>query len=309
VTINIGLNSSAQIPASGLSDPTNCSMSQGSTGDAVKRLQQNLNQCYSSQLKYGISGSGLPYPGALLSEDGQFGPNTYKGLRLAQYYESQAGPAISVDGMYGPQTRSALRWWGTYYTANDQPRTGCARVVMPIQILSTTPPPPPPPPVTRYMVVQANDFINTDYGCVRQPWNCDAGSILTFQNIDGWVSATRSGSRETFSASGGWQIEPTTQLLTASFFLQIWDCTTHARVPEDVINAYEQPIDDKSGTLYRSTFTVDTSHTYEARFFGSGDLYSHPASHFFGYNTPEQQILAPELNGVITPLYVSTGCF
>jgi hypothetical protein len=159
------------------------------------------------------------------------------------------------------------------------------------------------------MTVQANDFVNTGFGCVRTPWSCDADSILTFQNIDGWVSATRSGSRDTFSASAGWQIEPDTQLLTAAFFLQVWDCTTHTRVPEDVLSPYEQPTDDKSGVLYRSTFTVNTSHTYEARFFGAGDLYDHPASHMFAYNTPEQQLLAPELSEIITELYVSTGCF
>jgi hypothetical protein len=179
-----------------------------------------------------------------------------------------------------------------------------------VRLQAGTPPPPPPSPVTRYRSVQANDFANVGFGCVRKPWSCDAESILTFQNNDGWVRATRSGSSlQTFSAEGGWQIESDTQLQYASFFLQVWDCTTHTPLAVDVIRNYEQPTNDKSGTLYRASFTVNSSHTYEARFFGDGSLYDHPASHFFGFNTPEQQIMAPELNGVVQPLYVSTGCF
>jgi peptidoglycan hydrolase-like protein with peptidoglycan-binding domain len=282
VRISIGTDSSAQIPASGMTDPTNCSMSQGTVSDGVKRLQQNLNQCYSSQLTNGISGSGLAYPGALLSEDGQFGPNTYKGLKLAQYYESHVGPTISIDGMYGPQTRSALRWWGSYYTANGQPRTGCARVVMPIQILSTTPPPPPttPAPVTKTISADSTSFATGTPDpdlCALNPSQC-----FTYEqthNVKSTMVGTRSPNQMAVTAS--WSlINDGVHLDDATFIYQVVRCSDNMSIDDHFIN-FETGTDLSTSQIVY-TVPLAQGETYKLHLLGRGDI---EATFFFSTRT------------------------
>lgn len=69
--------------------PTNCSLRQGNSGDAVKALQTTLWKCY----------------GQNISRDGDFGPNTKSALIHAQ---QKAG--ASADGVFGPETFSKLNW-------------------------------------------------------------------------------------------------------------------------------------------------------------------------------------------------------
>jgi peptidoglycan hydrolase-like protein with peptidoglycan-binding domain len=79
------------------SEPT---LSQGSSGNAVKEAQCQLN----------LSLSPATHP--RLSIDGQFGPRTTQAVR-----SFQACAGISVDGVIGPVTWSYLRHWATspYY--------------------------------------------------------------------------------------------------------------------------------------------------------------------------------------------------
>ncbi|MEU4342418.1 peptidoglycan-binding domain-containing protein [Nocardia sp. NPDC023852] len=69
--------------------PSNCSLCQGNSNDAVKALQITLWKCY----------------GQNISRDGVFGPNTKSALIHAQ---GEAG--ASTDGVFGPETFSKLKW-------------------------------------------------------------------------------------------------------------------------------------------------------------------------------------------------------
>jgi hypothetical protein len=64
----------------------NCLLQQGSTGQAVRQLQQGLNTCY---------GKGL-------AVDGEYGPLTRAAVRSVQQ-----AVHITADGVYGPQTARA----------------------------------------------------------------------------------------------------------------------------------------------------------------------------------------------------------
>jgi hypothetical protein len=63
---------------------------------AVQALQRDLNHCYNKSL----------------SEDGQFGNNTYNAVRSVQ---SSLG--LTADGWAGPNTHHAMKHWNAY--------TGC----------------------------------------------------------------------------------------------------------------------------------------------------------------------------------------
>jgi peptidoglycan hydrolase-like protein with peptidoglycan-binding domain len=78
----------AHIPASGsTAASTNCTMSRGSTGSAVRALQLTLRDCYAQDI----------------AVDSRFGRATARALRVAQRAYN-----ITADGVYGPQTRDAL---------------------------------------------------------------------------------------------------------------------------------------------------------------------------------------------------------
>lgn len=102
------------IPYGNGSDPYNCHMAQGATGDAVKLLQYSINKCYGSQSWYNLlatSSDGFA-PTYDLAVDGQFGPTTKRAVQKVQkYVNTMFGANISVDGSYGPQTRAAMSWW------------------------------------------------------------------------------------------------------------------------------------------------------------------------------------------------------
>lgn len=89
-----------RVPSAGSTiSSTSCLMGQGANSNAVKRLQENLNECYDENL----------------AEDGIFGTLTRNALARAQ---DKAGTAD--DGVYGPNTRSALEWWtGGYWDSGD----------------------------------------------------------------------------------------------------------------------------------------------------------------------------------------------
>ena len=83
-----------------------CSLVQGSTGPAVKTLQQDINACY-------------PGLSPVLKEDGQFGSRT-----LAALAEVQESHAIVDNGQYGPETARTMyhhRYWRI-----GSPGSGCS---------------------------------------------------------------------------------------------------------------------------------------------------------------------------------------
>ena len=71
-----------------------CLMSRGADSDAVRQLQDSMNDCYASRLE---TTDRALWP---IVQDGDFGANTEKALRLVQAYVR-----TTVDGKYGPQTR------------------------------------------------------------------------------------------------------------------------------------------------------------------------------------------------------------
>jgi zinc D-Ala-D-Ala carboxypeptidase len=81
------------------SQPT---LSEGSSGTAVKQAQCELNWAYAygSSNNYGNGANGG------LTVDGQFGANT-----LAATRAFQSCAHISVDGVIGPNTWSELNYW------------------------------------------------------------------------------------------------------------------------------------------------------------------------------------------------------
>jgi hypothetical protein len=84
-----------------------CSLVQGSTGEGVRELQQNLNYCYGDVI------------GAPLEQDGQFGP-----LTKAALVEVQRFHRIEANGQYGPQTARTIEHpkftgWGGCITLSD----------------------------------------------------------------------------------------------------------------------------------------------------------------------------------------------
>ncbi|MFE2294306.1 peptidoglycan-binding protein [Streptomyces sp. NPDC059452] len=97
VTTNMGSQYWADQPSTN-SWSTNCVLSQGSQGLAVRALQQSLKNCVDSWTRTNIT------------VDGQFGPLTAQAVRRAQ-----AKYGSAVDGVYGPNTRNAMRWWSKNY--------------------------------------------------------------------------------------------------------------------------------------------------------------------------------------------------
>jgi hypothetical protein len=86
-----------------------CSLVQGSTGDGVAALQQNINSCY--------------YPGVIdtkLEEDGQFGRLTKAALVAVQQRHG-----IEANGQYGPQTARTM--YHIYNNWRDM-HSGCSRL-------------------------------------------------------------------------------------------------------------------------------------------------------------------------------------
>ena len=83
----------AYLPAASNGSVT-CLLSRGANSDAVRQLQDSMNDCYAARLE---TTDRALWP---IVQDGDFGGNTEKALRLVQAYVR-----TTVDGKYGPQTR------------------------------------------------------------------------------------------------------------------------------------------------------------------------------------------------------------
>jgi peptidoglycan hydrolase-like protein with peptidoglycan-binding domain len=86
----------AWVPAASNGSVT-CLMSRGANSDAVRQLQDSLNDCYAARFE---SEDRALWP---LVQDGDFGGNTEKALKRVQTFVR-----ISSDGKYGPQTRANM---------------------------------------------------------------------------------------------------------------------------------------------------------------------------------------------------------
>jgi hypothetical protein len=85
---------------------TNCVMSVGSYGSAVRNLQIHLNECY------GPNSSNIHVFYTLLTVDSSFGNKTRDALKAVQNWtNSTQGTSLTVDGVYGRNTRNAMRFW------------------------------------------------------------------------------------------------------------------------------------------------------------------------------------------------------
>jgi hypothetical protein len=297
VKVIAGIDGSAEIPTNapyvaGLT----CDLYQGVENDAVQVLQESLNDCYSTYLRYGISGSGLSYPGALLDEDGQFGPNTFKGLRLAQYFEVHTnGVDMPVDGRYGQKTRDALHWSGRWSSPNGNMVSGCSRAAQPLVFYSYTPPP-PPPPVTKHNEV-TSDWEN---------W----ASPIQWWDITGWVTATMAGDRKSLQVDWGWRINPDPEgmplrMAYAKFEFYVDDCTDNSSI-EYHEKWYLTEIEDQSGGESGLTYALNPNHQYRIMLFPDGVLHAQIVPwqtidrHFSGS--------VPPYSGIV-PLKVDIDCF
>ena len=87
-------------------ESTNCIVTRGASGAAVRALQTTLRTCHQ---QFG------------LAIDGKFGPATDRALRNAQ-----RSLKIKADGVYGPQTREALKW--RWQFKNDLDAHRCATI-------------------------------------------------------------------------------------------------------------------------------------------------------------------------------------
>ncbi|MGN7947438.1 peptidoglycan-binding domain-containing protein [Microbacterium sp. 22215] len=79
------------VPSTSNSGVSNCTLNQGTVNDAVRGMQQALNQCY---------GKGL-------TVDGNFGPATRTALRSVQ-----SAIGATSDGIFGPSTRDRMTFKG-----------------------------------------------------------------------------------------------------------------------------------------------------------------------------------------------------
>ena len=88
---SFGIGYQVELPYYSSSDTIDCNMGKGANSNAVKLLQQDLNDCYKRGLKV----------------DGDFGDKTLAALIYAQ---GKAG--TTADGVYGPNTRKKMDWLG-----------------------------------------------------------------------------------------------------------------------------------------------------------------------------------------------------
>jgi hypothetical protein len=91
-----GLYSSgfAHVPMNSSETTTRCSLKKGNNNPAVHALQEMINECY-------VRTHDISH--ARLTEDSDFGQNTYDALR-----QVQAVIHAGVDGQYGPETASKI---------------------------------------------------------------------------------------------------------------------------------------------------------------------------------------------------------
>ncbi|MEV6341798.1 peptidoglycan-binding domain-containing protein [Actinoplanes sp. NPDC051851] len=101
---------SAYVPMNSSKNNTSCSMYEGASNNGVLALQEMINDCY-------VAKDYISH--AKLTEDGDFGSNTYAALRQVQNYIS-----VGVDGDYGPETAAAIKSKssnGTCYKFSQSP--------------------------------------------------------------------------------------------------------------------------------------------------------------------------------------------
>lgn len=84
----------AHVPMNSAETTTRCSLVKGNNNEAVHALQEMINECY-------VRTHDISH--ARLSEDSDFGQNTYDALR-----QVQAVIHVGVDGQYGPETASKI---------------------------------------------------------------------------------------------------------------------------------------------------------------------------------------------------------
>lgn len=84
----------AHVPMNSAETTTRCSLKKGNNNPAVHALQEMINECY-------VSGKLISH--ARLTEDSDFGQNTFDALRQVQGV-IHAG----VDGEYGPETAGKI---------------------------------------------------------------------------------------------------------------------------------------------------------------------------------------------------------
>jgi hypothetical protein len=84
----------AHVPMDASASTTRCSLKKGNNNVAVHALQEMINECYVSPKRISH---------ARLTEDNDFGQNTYDALR-----QVQGVIGAGVDGQYGPETAGKI---------------------------------------------------------------------------------------------------------------------------------------------------------------------------------------------------------